>query len=216
VTDEVVYDVPGGEAEPGTPGELDAVMVDRLLQVVRPGPVFSSLISLFANRGKAIIAALEAVRNGFDVEDAVGIQLDRLGEILQLPRFGAGDERYRVLLQIQIQLILSSVGTTDSLLEVVRLFTGVDAPEYYEAHPLRFSISAIVLDHDDALLLRKLLKQAKVGGVAMSFVIWPDENVMLGDVLAPATPVDDPGLADVMAPDGPEPGAYVAAVMMET
>lgn len=74
------------------------------------------------------------ILGGFNVDYAVGAQLDVLGSIVGLPRSGIGDTRYRKLIKIQINLLLSAgredarwTGTVDNILTIAREFIGPTA-----------------------------------------------------------------------------------------
>lgn len=71
------------------------------------------------------------ILGGYDIEHAVGQQLDTLGSIVGLPRSGVGDTRYRTLLQVQILLLLAAArddanwtGTVNNILAIAREFVG--------------------------------------------------------------------------------------------
>jgi len=80
------------------------------------------------------LEVVEELQDSFDLEDAVGAQLDIVGGWMGLPRSGQLDERYRDLLKIQQELILSAdseserwVGTGESILTITRRFLGPEA-----------------------------------------------------------------------------------------
>lgn len=69
------------------------------------------------------------VRSAFDRVDAFGDQLDMIGSVVGLAREGATDDRYRVLLGIQIELLLATerdggswTGTGENVLRISRAF----------------------------------------------------------------------------------------------
>jgi hypothetical protein len=189
---DIEYSVDSSVTVP-TPGELDALMVERLLQSVRAGPNFVALVTIFATRAKNLASLTDAVLSAFDLETAVGVQLDTLGVILQRPRLGHSDDRYRILLQIQVQLILSSTGTPAVLIEVVRLFTGVTPAVYTEHHPLRIEISAQV-SSDDTPELLGILREVKMGGVALTLHTHDADALTLD--YHPGDTVDNAGIID--------------------
>ena len=196
---ELVYTTPATEApSPAEPGTIAATMVDRLLMFVRQGPRFSALIASLAGQSDRIRDVITQITEAFGLEDAVGEQLDRLGAILQRPRLGATDARYRALLRIQVELILSSTASTRTLLEVIRLFTGHEATSYQEIHPMRIVVGAQVPPADVTQLLQ-LLHAAKAGAVALTLSSH-DANVLLLDY-TPANPVDGAGTLDYTPAD---------------
>lgn len=154
--------------------------VDRIIAFVR-GPVFSGIVRTFADRKVEDISAMDAVMDAFDLDTSVGVQLDRLGEILQRPRQGEDDDRYRLILRMQIQLILSSTATTDVLLEVVSEYTGSEAPTYREPASVagrtyaEMEIGASV-EPDDHAPLVAFLRVAKGAGIRLDVVLQETDS----------------------------------------
>jgi len=77
------------------------------------------------------------VIGGFDLPTAVGVQLDVIGALVNLPRSGQPDAIYRNWLGIQIDLLISAkpenpnwTGTVNNLIRIARRFigTGVLSP----------------------------------------------------------------------------------------
>lgn len=161
-------------------GEETLTAGDRLLMFTR-GPRFIALVQTFAQRTENLFDAIADACMAFDVETAVGVQLDRLGEILQRPRHGYDDDRYRVLLQIQIELILSSTTTTPVILQIVSLFTGQDPTHYADAYPMGFAVGGVVADAADAALLLQLLTEAKAAAYNVELYVGFDPDVFLVD-----------------------------------
>lgn len=197
----------------GDPGAFSERMIARLLMFCQAGPKFVALVNALAMRTENLVAASRTVADAFDLDTAVGVQLDRLGEILQRPRFGMLDDRYRALLHIQIDLILSSTAGAETLLSVVNRLTGTPAPYYAEFYPAQFRIGAIV-DPDDVILLQDLLRKAKGWGIYGGLVVYPDgttpgeggEGVLLGDLVGDegvwSTVLDDRTFAARMTSTG--------------
>ncbi len=173
-----------GSGDPwGSPSEFAATMLSRLLMFVRHGPRFRGLVNALATRTGDLLAAQESVLAAFDVDTAVGAQLDRIGGIMQLPRLGYGDTRYRSLLKVQIDILLSSTGASETLLRVFEAITGAPADEYEEHYPAQFVIGGYV-DPADATLLADFLRRAKGWGVYGGLSIHPaDESDLDGGTL---------------------------------
>lgn len=115
-----------------------------------------------------------AIRDSLDREHAVGEALDRLGAIIGLPRHGFGDERYRVFLGIQTELLLSAArdeqawtGTAPNLIAIVRRFVGEAAPtvRYVSHPPYSYTITVEDMVYAEAFLLQSFLKVATWAGV---------------------------------------------------
>lgn len=171
----------------GSGGDFRNTMISRLLMFVQHGPKFTAIVNALATRTENLIAASNTIAAAFDLDTAVGVQLDRLGEILQRPRFGMTDDRYRDLLHVQIDLILSSTASAETLLSVFERITGAPASEYSEHYPAQFVIGGYV-DPADATLLADFLRRAKGWGVYGGLSIYPesesdlDGGTLLADV----------------------------------
>lgn len=171
---------------------------DRLLMFVR-GARFQALVQTFASRTEALVEVARQITEAFGLDTAVGVQLDRLGAILQLPRGpGVTDDSYRLLLRVQVLLILSSTATTETLLEIVLQVTGAEAPTYFETHPAHIGIGAIATG-STAVLLAQLLRRAKAGGVRLDLQTQAGVNVLLVDT--DDNVVADPGTVDTTLGD---------------
>ena len=191
---------PWGSGDPwGAPGEFSAQMLTRLLMFVRHDPNFVAIVNALSTRTELVIDAAKTVTEAFDLDTAVGVQLDVIGVIVNRPRWGLADDRYRALIKAHIDLILSSTSTAETLLAVVLAITGSPAPDYEEFYPAQFRISAIV-DPDEVTLLQSLLRQAKGWGIYGAMVAFPDgatatEGTLLGDLVADegvwSTVIDD-------------------------
>lgn len=173
----------------GAPGDFASAMVKRLLMFVQGDPAFRGLTLALGNRTEKILTAARTVANAFDLDTAVGAQLDRIGGIVQRPRFGLADDRYRGLLRAHIDLILSSSGSAETLLAVFAAWTGAQATEYQEHYPAQFTIGGFV-EPEEIAFLRSLLRQAKgwgiLGGlsVAMAADNDLDGGTLIGDFVA--------------------------------
>lgn len=185
-----------GDTEWGSSEEFTHKMISRLLMFCQNGPKFTALTNSLASRTAGLRDAAGTVAAAFGINDAVGAQLDILGLLLQRPRFGMVDDRYRDLLHVQIDLILSSVSSAETLLSIFQRITGAAATVYDEFYPAQFRIGGPV-DPDDIVLLRSLLTQAKGWGIYGSLVVAPEDGfVLLGDVIGET--VVDPGSGDVI------------------
>lgn len=101
------------------------------------------------------IDTIDDVINTFDIDTAVGDQLDKLGAWLALPRSGFDDVQYRRNLQIQIKIITSWLrlnnqfepgdwtGTINNLLEIIRIFIGPipGVITYFPSYPYSFIVT---------------------------------------------------------------------------
>jgi hypothetical protein len=96
---------------------------------------FRELLCVFLEGLGDYVDVAQDVANGFDLDTAVGDQLDAIGAVVGLPRQGFNDTRYRTFLRIQVDLLLSAVrddanwtGTGNNILKIVRTFIGAGGP----------------------------------------------------------------------------------------
>lgn len=181
---------------------------DRLLMFVR-SPRLSGFVGVFGERTSDLIDVSIETCAAFDLDTAEGVHLDRIGAILQLPRYGYDDDRYRVLLQIQAQLVLSSTTTTSVILRIVELFSGHDPLSYADAYPMGYRIGVELDDPTDAALLMQILGNATAAAYGAQ-VIVADADSVIGDYSA--DPLDlaakDIGDYSTSAIAGAGTGAY--------
>lgn len=137
-----------GEKETGSPydstlvafrptnADTFAELVDtRLATQNDPGDANLRIVAktIATRRGRIHDAAL-TIRDAGDIDHATGEELDIIGSVLVLPRNGFEDDRYRVFLNIQAELLLAQArddsewtGTCENLLRIARTFIGEDA-----------------------------------------------------------------------------------------
>jgi hypothetical protein len=90
---------------------------------------FRDWICKFAEGAGKYLDVATDVKNGFDLDTAIGYQLNAIGRVVNLPRYGFNDTDYRRFIRIQINLLISSrpsnpnwVGTHNNLLRICRAF----------------------------------------------------------------------------------------------
>ena len=175
----------------GATGQFPAAA--RLLHFVR-NTRFVALVEALALRTDTQRFMALDVTGAFDVDNGVGAQLDRIGGILQLDRIaGATDSRYRTLLRIQIELILSSGGTTNTIQRIVELYTGTAPTSYTEQYPMGYTIGAVVGTSAEAVELLTLLGRATAAAYGYALVATSLDALILdfaGNAIAGAGILD--------------------------
>jgi len=128
--------------------------LDWLLQQFRK-PRMEGLTAAMLTEVQAAEDALYQLYTGLNLNDAVGVNLDLIGALLQVPRAGYGDDVYRTRLRVEI-LILRSNGVPDDLIAICRaaLTPGVEF-SYRESWPA--SVVVEVLDPAPEFLPPELL-----------------------------------------------------------
>lgn len=147
-------------------------------------------ICKFAEQSGAFRHVLEQVRDGFQIETAIGVQLDAIGSLIGLPRSGFGDVRYRVMLGIQAELLLAHTaeggnwtGTTNNILTIVRRFIGETpgAPIVLtQTPPYAFTLQIpAVFTVEEFRVLRRFICLALYAGV-LGVTTFPTDDSVYG------------------------------------
>lgn len=142
--------------------------------------VFRDFAAILAEGAGRFRDVAMAVRAAFDRESAVGAQLGMIGAVVGLPREGAEDERYRVLLDIQIELLLSAerddgqwTGVSENIIRIARKFVGdlvpVGGVVLENVQPYDYQLTLVeglaTLDLDAMKQLMRFLRAAAFAGV---------------------------------------------------
>lgn len=81
-----------------------------------------------------------SIKDGFDLQKATGIFLDRLGKILDEPRNGNPDEVYRALLELK-KLTNTAVPDVNSIIRALQFLYDTDDIHVYPAYPAGLRIT---------------------------------------------------------------------------
>ena len=149
---------------------------------------FRDLVCDYVTPVGHFIDVAKMVKDGFDVDTAVGAQLDIIGSIVGLPRQGYLDARYRTFVQIQTDILLAQVredanwtGTSNNLLTICRTFigTGVVSPIVLNnTPPYEFTLSVPGVSIADMQILAGFLCIALYAAVRglVYFSFGPDSS----------------------------------------
>lgn len=151
-------------------------------------PRLQGVIGAIADQVQAIEDTLDDLILDRMVTQAVGAQLDRLGEIVVESRLGRADTAYRAAIRFKIGLNASK-GTPDEVMTYAQAFSGSSTVEYSEVYPakIRLGLAVPVIT---AALIEQILGVVPVG-VDL-------EIVMAGEALAFSW-LDDPQLGGFWA-----------------
>lgn len=135
--------------------------------------------------GEYVDVAALAKGYQYDIATSYGEMLDQIGAVVDLPRSGVDDTTYRVYLNIQVSLLLTSresspnwTGTINNILRICRQFIGnePDPIVLHNAPPYAYVITIPgVATLDQMRVLRRFICRAQFAGV-LGQVIW-----VLGD-----------------------------------
>lgn len=126
-----------------------------------------------------------AIRSSLDFDSASGEQLDKVGAVVGLSREGFTDDRYRVFLDIQILLLISSsrddanwTGTVQNIVTICRKFIGTTGLPVRLTNnpPYSYEVDVPGLVLSEASLLARFLTTATYAGVLGQLVILVADN----------------------------------------
>jgi len=150
-------------------GGLVRRAVERLPSKLQQ-PLLSCFVAILATPFQEIKDALAEIRYKTRLENAVGVQLDNIGTIVDLPRNGLNDEQYRLFLKVRV-LVLASDGTFEVVAAIMNTLFGSDNFQIIEDFPLGF----IIIDTSGTSIgLRQFIVNILRGmpALAVKFSTW--------------------------------------------
>jgi hypothetical protein len=118
-----------------------------LLEQYKGLPKFAALLNSYTAEIQKLEDALWQLYSEVDIDTAVGVQLDGLGEIIGLDREGRSDDQYRIFLKARI-LSNRASGLIEEILSVLTTIVGSTSTfELQERFP-----AAIIIDYNDVFL----------------------------------------------------------------
>lgn len=162
--------------------------VRRFIEQYQNRPDLEALARSYLSQLQDLEDAIFEVILERDLDNAVGVQLETIGNLVQQPRTTSDDERFRTAIRARIAINLSD-GTIEDLIRVANLLL----QEYAEAYFVRDEPPAQVritvtdpLQSADADLLHDLLDEADPGGVRFllqynSSLSTPIQKLLLSD-----------------------------------
>ncbi len=176
-------------------GEAYELGAARLLYMLRMAPRWRALADVIDARYARIAGIMELIRVGFNLDSAIGNQLDIIGEWLGRRREGMVDVRYRRALRVQLRLLLSANGSGPNLISVWFQWAQSLPLSYRNVPPAYVELSGVVAAEDE-YLLRQFILSAAPGGVVVG-VFTATTTPLIADSIA--DPVTSPGLVDSIA-----------------
>lgn len=148
---------------------------DQLAQQFHGKAKLEALLGALIQQAQDAEDAAFSIHDGFNLDTAVGAQLDGLGGIVGEPRNGREDETYRLWIRARILLNRSS-GKVGEIYDIFNLIIPAGTePELTDYYPAAFvlSITGGALEPDLADQLSLILHQAKAAGVGASLT-WQE------------------------------------------
>lgn len=115
--------------------------LNRLLQQYKDKDRIRALIETDGERTQQLEDVLQVLNVERTLDDADGIQLDRLGDILGIDRNGLSDEDYRTRLRIKVIQNISN-GEPDRLINVYAFLLEATQVQYQEHYPAGVALMA--------------------------------------------------------------------------
>jgi len=115
------------------------------------------IIETANNSANDIEISLFEIKDEFNLDIAVGVQLDIIGIIFNLERAGMSDEFYRIAIKQKSSLAYS--GEPDSIIEILKAIYEATYVEYYPSYPAKYYLIT------DAVVVSKTLEAISPAGV---------------------------------------------------
>ncbi len=138
--------------------------------------------------GKFVDVAKD-VSGAFDLDTAVGVQLDMIGSVIDLQRSGFSDARYRSLLKMQASILQGQTdgdwtGSVNQILAMARTFiggtVGVDPPIVYTLVPpyaFTLSIPTTLTGPEFSVLFQMFCRALYAGVLGFIEIVTPGPNL---------------------------------------
>jgi hypothetical protein len=158
-----------------TTHETDAL--GRLIQQYKGKPNIEALISVKALRMQELENAFYAIKDRLNIATQVGVQLDRIGDIVGQPRNGITDDViYRLFLNAKIGLN-SSNGDAEKIISIWNLLSQSTQTQLIENFPAEISLlSNNKMDDAIVLLAYDLIQQVASAGVKIVLLGYYDPD----------------------------------------
>ena len=149
--------------------------LDLLLEQFKNKTNVESLVEAFIAPVQELEGVVFDVLEGRWIDNAVGAQLDGIGEIVGLDRGAlSADSDYRIRLKTRIRLNYAS-GIYEDIYDVLNLMLGdVDNPWRYEEHyPASFNVVMTETVSQSASVLAEIIGDARGAGINGQFIYLP-------------------------------------------
>lgn len=161
---------------------------DNLIEQFKKKTNFEDLLDVFSGQVQELETVLFQLILERFIEDAVGIQLDRLGQIPGEDREGRDDDLYRIAIKRKIVLNRSS-GLAEEVLALVKSIVGSQTIELtLPGDPAHFEVFLPDIFPPSIALgaqVSSVIQDAKAGGVRAIF-IWHEAEPAFGFLTTPS------------------------------
>ncbi len=189
--------VPGAAADAGEdPPVLDVASLvrARVITRLRRSPLYTDLANWIGAQCQPLETEARVLRTRLPLTDSYGIQLDREGYGLGLPRNGLGDDHYREALIVRWSALFRT-RTTALTYDILRMLIGDSSTtfEHRRMPPASYEVTLFDIDAATAARWNALLRTAKPEGVRFyTNVVEDTDRAFRFDSELPGFGFDDP------------------------
>ena len=160
--------------------EHAAEAVSHLIQFFREGPRNQAVLEAVMVQVQEVEDLFWYMREGFDVNTAVGEQLEFIGKRVGEGRQDRTDAQYRSAIRVRI-LINMSTGTMNELLAICEGINPTGIFIARDLYPAALSIEADTFDTTSLASAYLMLFKAKTAGVRLHLVVGPSATLGSSD-----------------------------------
>jgi hypothetical protein len=142
--------------------DYGAIARSRLAGAIRAKQLVQALVSAFPDEIAELELVFDQLRNERSIDTAVGVQLDRLGDIVGELRLGRSDDAYRRALRLRVFINISK-GRPSDLIYAVKEGSQASVVQYFESYPAMSWLYTNGYDADKAL--QKTIQDVAPAGV---------------------------------------------------
>lgn len=146
----------------------------RLVTQFRSTVSHGALLDVLSRQVQEVEDMLYSLLSTTVIDSSAGVQLDRLGKVLKVPRNAHTDAQFRAYLKAQI-LVNRSSGTVPEILEILRVVLAAydaNVVEWTSYRPAAFIVRVVgAIGAAEPAVLADLVRQARDGGV-LAFLTW--------------------------------------------
>lgn len=120
--------------------DVTSLGLDRLPSQFIDSNNIQKLLTVYLDKVQDVITEATDVLDGFQLENAIGVQLDSIGYRVGESRAGRSDDDYRIAIKSRITLN-NSQGTPDDVITAAKILSGSDSIGYWEHYPASIILS---------------------------------------------------------------------------
>lgn len=176
-------------------------------------PKAKALLQVYLERYQGLENLLQQVLYIFDIDTAVGIQVDKIGALFNLKREGRDDETFKSAILERAALRTSS-GTEQNILDISRAISGADTSRVFDHFP---ASTYVFINKPATKDIANAIQDAHAAGVSTRVIWYDGDDYFLpgdgtGDAILPANYLFGTGDGtDTFGGDGPS-GEFSLAI----